>query len=197
MEHLYSEEVAVTRNQGVPYVEYQVAKFWQDVIAIAPDVLTPIPTRLAHTLEPVGAWTEWYRHAEMAVVESLPKREARALLDDASGWQGRRSLNVWYLHAAPEIWFWSDGADAHIEWDNRERYNFAGVPTWEAVLGHLAVPVEAFREEVHAFDARFIHQMWDRIAIAQADWPVPEVALSPRLNDEHQANARYYVPLAG
>jgi hypothetical protein len=32
--------------------------------------------------------------------------------------------------------------------------------------------------------------MWDRIAIAQADWPVPEVALSPRLNDEHQANAR-------
>lgn len=188
---LYPGELWVARNVGVPYVDYQVAQFWQDVIDIVPDVLEPIPTWLARTLEPTGAWTEWHRRAEKAVMAALPKPEARNLLNEAGRWQRKRSLDTWYLSAAPAIWFWSDGANVHIEWDNRERYLHDSVLTWEAVLGHHALTVEAFRDEARSFNARFTRRMWDRTAIAQADWPRPDVALSPHLNAEHRQSARY------
>jgi hypothetical protein len=94
------------------------------------------------------------------------------------------------LQAGPLIWFWSDGTHAHIEWDNRTILLDA-VPAWEAVLGQYTLPVAAFLEEVRTFDAHFIRRMHDRVAIAQAEWKRPDVALDPGLSGEQVVRSQW------
>lgn len=125
-----------TRMEDLPYVDYPVAKFWGDALGFFPDVLEPIPPRLARALASDDAWTVWERQAEIAVTQALPVREARNLLYDATRWLGKRRLDSAYLLSGPQVWCWSDGTDAHIRWDNRES-TFDDLPVWEATIGHL------------------------------------------------------------
>lgn len=111
------------------------------------------------------------------------------LLEAAAGWWWNRHLDTGYLQVGPQIWFWSDGSNAHVEWDNRTLC-LDGVPVWETLLGHHTVPVAAFLEEVRSFDARFMREMHDRVESAQAEWKRPEIALDPGIADEHLARTR-------
>jgi hypothetical protein len=175
-------------SYGIPYVDYQVARLWEDVIDILPAVLEPVPRRLARTLGPAGQWDAWQRQAE-SVKATLPG-DVLWLTFDACHWWKRRSLDTWYLRAAPDIYFWSDGADVHIEWDNRGLV-LEGLPAWEAQVGEYRMPVSSFLDEVHAFDARFIRRMHDRVALAQVGWTRPEVTLDPGINRAHERNAKW------
>jgi hypothetical protein len=179
----------LARMKGLPYVDYAVAKLWGDVLDFLPDVLEPVPPQLAHALA-TDVWSVWEREAETAVTQALPVREARNLLYDATRWLGKRKLDSAYLVSGPKVWCWSDGTEAHIRWDNRER-TFDGLPIWEATVGHHTMPVAAFREAVRDFDARFIQRMAERVAIAQAEWPRSDVALDPDLADSQRSEAQW------
>lgn len=174
---------------ALPYVDYQVARLWEDVLDILPAALDPIPSELAHLVGPDGPWNKWERQARIAVEEALPRLEAWDLLEDAVGWRWKRMLDTLYLQAGPQIWFWTYNAETHIEWDNRDCI-LDGYPAWETALGQHLLPTAAFIEEVRAFDTRFIRRMRDRIAIAQAEWSRPEVALDPELATEHAGRSR-------
>jgi len=178
------------RMGGLPYVDYQVAQLWGDLLDGLPDVLAPIPPRLARALGPDSAWAAWRRQAELAVAEAIPEREARNLLYDATRWQGKRRLDSAYLVSSPDIWCWSDGTDARLEWDNREQ-TLDGLPAWEAAWGSYAFSVAAYREAVRDFNARFMRRMADRVAIAQAEWGQRDAALDPRLAEQQLVHTRW------
>jgi hypothetical protein len=175
---------------GLPYVDYEVARLWQDVLWMLTDLLEPVPHWLARTLGPDGAWTEWQRQAELAAQEALPDDEALTLISDATDWLGSRILDSLYLVAGPRIWIWSDEQDVHIWWDNRELF-IEGVPAWEAMLGDYTLSRQAYLDEMRAFDARFLGRMRDRVAMAQANWNRPEVALDPRLAEDQRENEQW------
>lgn len=176
----------------IPYDDYQVARLWEDLLELLPDVLEPVPPQLAASLGPDGPWTAWEREAETAVeaVEDETLYEnAQDMREAAAGWWWKRHISTAYLQAGPQIWFWSDGSNAHIEWDNRA-LSLDGVPVWEALLGHHTIPVADFLEEVRSFDAQFMRQMHDRVASAQAEWTRPEIALDPGLADEQHTRSQ-------
>jgi hypothetical protein len=184
----------LARMGGLPYVDYQVAQLWGDLLALLPDALTPIPSRLAYALAD-GAWARWEREAEEAVAEAvkreaLDKSAAFSLLYEAMRWLGKRELDSAYLVSGPSIRFWSDGPQVHVQWDNRDRV-LDGLPLWEATAGHHAMSPADLREAIVDFNTRFLRRMADRVAIAQAEWTRPEVALAPTLSEAHLQNARW------
>lgn len=177
--------------EALPYVDYQVSRLWEDVLDVLPDALDPVPPRLARTLGPDGPWTRWERAASRAADRAPAKWEAWELLEVAARWWWARRLDAAYLQAGPQIWFWSDGIDVHLQWDNRERF-LDGRPAWEAILGQSAVPAADFVAEVRAFDTHFIARMRDRITLAQTNWTRPDVALEPSLDQEQLARSRRF-----
>ncbi len=174
----------------LPYVDYQVVRLWEDMIGLLPAVLEPIPLDLGLILSAAGTWATWHRAAEKVVERALPDDEGWGLLDAASDWWWSRYLDTAYLQAGPHIWFWSDGSDIHLHWDNRECV-LDGLPAWEATVGSYAIPVADFFEEVQDFDTRFLARMHDRITIAQAEWSRPDVSLDSDLNQEQRVRTQW------
>lgn len=174
---------------SLPYVNYQVAQLWSDILWFFPAVLAPVPPPLAVALES-GAWTQWERDAEAAAKEALPEREASNLLYDAMRWLGKRELDSAYLVSGPAICCWSDGAQVHMQWDNRDRM-LDGLPLWEATMGHYTLSPAAFHDAIGDFNERFLRRMADRVAIGQAEWARPEVTLDPHLEETQFTNAHW------
>lgn len=178
--------------QKMPYDDYQVSRLWEDLLELLPDVLEPVPPQLAAFLGPDGPWAAWEREAEAAVKtveDEIAYEKARDLLEAAARWWWNRHLSTAYLQAGPQIWFWSDGSNAHIQWDNRGS-SLDDIPAWETLLGHHTIPVADFVEEVRSFDAQFMQQMRDRIENVQTEWTRPEIALDPGLAEEHHTRSR-------
>jgi hypothetical protein len=64
------------------------------------------------------------------------------------------------------------------------------MPLWETTTGHHTLSPAAFHEVIANFNERFLRRMADRVAIAQAEWTRPEVALSPFVADNQLASMR-------
>lgn len=168
---------AHTPSELLPYVDYQVVRLWEDVLDILPEMLEPIPPRLAHLLEPGGPWAVWEQRATTATEAAPSKSEMWCPLDAACGWWWRRHLDSLYLVSGPSIWFWCDGADIHIRWDNRKRI-LDDLPAWTARIGQCVLPIKAFLDEVRSFDSRFIQAMEQRVMEVQEGWARPEIAIN-------------------
>ncbi|MGW2278218.1 DUF5984 family protein [Streptomyces sp. NPDC001770] len=85
--------VAELRKDGVPphpYVDYYVARLWEDLLAIVSDAMEPVPGDLAGiAADPSPGW-EWV---------DTPEAEA------AVGWHGAGYLYTGYLRVAPALRF--------------------------------------------------------------------------------------------
>jgi hypothetical protein len=184
-----SGEPWFARMEGLPYVDYHVERLWSDLLGFLPDVLAPVPRRLAFALAS-GAWRTWEQDAVAAVMETLPEREAIDLLYDATRWLGKRRLDSGYLVSGPLIHCWSDGAQVHLQWDNRDRM-LDGLPWWEATTGDHTLPPGAFYDVIGSFNERFMRRMADRVAIAQGEWARPEVTLVPHVAETHVGSKRW------
>ncbi|MBX3065247.1 MAG: hypothetical protein KF726_19865 [Anaerolineae bacterium] len=125
-----------------------------------PDSLHPLPADLAQKFaaSSMSAWSERVLHW----VEDREDVEAIEISDQASSWLYRRRLMTSHLKWSPKIWFWNDGINFHIEWDNR-RYQENSISVWDAQVGHWSATVEEFIEEVRAFDSQFIQAMQQRV----------------------------------
>jgi len=184
-----NESYTDRRRMPSPYIDYYVARIWEDLLDMLPWVLEPVPASLARVISRDGAWGDWQRQVE-AVLSPSPNDEAFDLYYDVSRWTGQRRLDSGYLVSGPDIYFWNDGTDIHIQWDNRHR-DLKGAPAWDAILGQITMPVAVFLDEVSSFDARFIRLMADRVAIAQGEWSRPDVILDPDVGREQIARSTW------
>lgn len=172
----YAGQPWVAEFVALPYADYQVVRLWEDVLAILPYALEPVPSPLAETLAPDGPWVRWEQAAEGVTSSQSARWTFSEEREAAAQWWWNRLLNYGYLRGGPMIWFWNDGVDMHIQWDNRKML-LDGVPAWEAQLGESRMPIADFIEEVRDFDRRLIRRMADRVAIAQGEWQHPEVTI--------------------
>jgi Family of unknown function (DUF5984) len=187
--NITNEKYDEHRRMLSPYVDYYVMRLWEDLLDMLPWVLGPIPANLAHAISRDGAWGDWQRQVE-ATLSPSPNDEGVDLYYDASRWSGQRRLDSGYLMSGPYIYFWNDGADIHIQWDNRDR-DLEGAPAWDAILGQVTMPVAAFLGEARVFNDRFIRRMADRVAIAQGEWSRPDVMLDPGVGREQVERSHY------
>ncbi len=162
----------------------QVARFHEDLTALLPFVLEPVPDALATFLrrgihEP--------QTLDQDTNESELRWKTRA---KASGWIGRRTLPTGYMSPGARICLWSDADQVHIDWNNRDKF-YAGVPAWSAAGGSFSITRTAFTDAVSDFHARFIQQMAQRIRQIGAGVLAPEIAIDTAgLLRDHEVHSR-------
>jgi len=158
----------------LPHVDYMVARLWEDVLDILPDVLAPVPPALADKLAAPNseAWRARIEHR----LDSHENGLWKPAYEHATEWWRKRQLVSGHLTGGPKIWFWNDGTHIHIEWDNRAIQSEA-VAMWTADVGTWLMSVEDFLSEIRTFDTALIDAMQQRISQIRLNWPRPDVRL--------------------
>lgn len=122
---------------GERYADYQVARFWEDLIQLIRCALVPLPDDLAA------------RVADPDV--DIPP--------EAGYWWGWRNLSSGHM-TLQDIWLWRVGDTMHLRWDGRPHAALWTAPE----RGEATMPVDDFIAMARAFDADFMAQMARRIS---------------------------------
>jgi hypothetical protein len=161
-----------------PYVDYYVARFWEDLLALAQAADEPVPAGLdAFAASDPGQWHGRDRELDWG-------DEVRA----AASWHDQHSLDFGYLGSPPSIWAWRTTADRH---DNvTVTWRHPGHEVIEFTAGSLAqatVPAGTFRAAVRQFDVEFMAAMGRRVAELERAGPPAGVEVDlERLQAEQQ-----------
>jgi hypothetical protein len=135
---------------GEPWCTYQVDRLYEDLTAMLPFVLEPVPPDVA------GRFFEWAPDPN-----NVPDDDELAeAWFDAQSWWGSRQLDFGYLTACPQLHFWRLGSEVHLRW--RTKGDAAGsmltVQSADAVM-----PVEAFQQCINSFFKDFLGAMRKRV----------------------------------
>src|SRR3984893_13487441 len=161
----------------LPYADYYVVRFWEDLLDILPRILEPLPPRFAHMLETekqVNQWLErveqWEKLFEANEEEGEEeteeeKKAGREMWDtymQASSWWSDRFLNTMPVIAGPNLFFLNNGLHIFACWDNRQQ-RINAIPAWSAQKGQIQLTCAQFLDEVQAFHDRLFAEMASRI----------------------------------
>lgn len=139
------------------HLDYQVARFWQDLLDVSCDALEPLPEPFAGWVQS-GAWAPWW--------SALPEQESAGadgeLPFTAGGWWSARHLDMGYLMAPPVIRFWRVGNELTVEWDTHDK-RVEGVLCWVEARGRLRLSVRQFQQELADFRERLDAAMRERL----------------------------------
>ncbi|HTI13753.1 MAG TPA: DUF5984 family protein [Dictyobacter sp.] len=189
--------VAVCTLQS--YVDYYVVRLWEDILAIMPTILDPLPTSLVQRVEPIDKWLQWCEKVrnwlddpqELCSEETLDTR--LDIYNKALLWWENRQLYTGPINFEPGIFFWSDGQFVHCVWDSRDSKSKDKFLIWASVYGTEVVPMTTFIEAVTSFNGRFISAMAERVDTALVDWSRPEIQLDlGQLADEHLQRSEHF-----
>ena len=172
----------------LPYADYYVVRLWEDILALLPDLLEPLPSSLAHMLateERAKQWRERIRRWEKSLgigeddEDDGDENEDKEMWEtflQATMWWHHRQLDVHPLLSGPCLWFWNDGQDIHGLWDNSQCW-WGDILAWESLGGKIQLPYARFLDEVSSFHTRLFSAMEERVQEAKNSWPRPDVAL--------------------
>ena len=158
------------------FVDYQVARLYEDLFEIVPYILEPIPQELSELARSKRRWT-WMKGCDQWL-ESKPETDPTAweTYFEAVNWISQRSLDTGYLSPSARIWFWRLGDTITVEWDNQEKL-FDGVPAWAAQQGSYSLSVDQFVAELEAFRRSFLDAMRMRVDQVRRFWSRPDVRI--------------------
>lgn len=174
------------------YCNYQVVRFYEDLMEMLPYILEPVPEQLAQFVwgDTAKAWQKTYSAWCDKNYDVLEESQFNKIFDAAVMWAGKRWFDSGYLRPSANLAIWSDEEQVHIEWDNRDRI-FDGKPAWSAILGSYHMPRSEFVEEVRAFHSRLMEQMAVRVQQVQEGALSSEIEIDlPGLVKEHEKRAR-------
>jgi hypothetical protein len=157
-----------------PYTEYQVVRYWEDLLEILPAVLQPLPDDLAAIVAQGETWQKWQDDAIRWVDDSAGDRLDTYCM--ALRWWALRAFSECHLVNPPFLWFWRVGDTLFVRWDNRGLL-IDDIPVWQAQFGEISLPVAQFVQQMTAFTDRFIAAMEDRVAAIRSHWGRPEIAI--------------------
>jgi hypothetical protein len=138
-----------------PYVEYNVARLWEDILQITPDVLTEVPADIALHLRDPDRW--------LAAVERIRAHDGldEELVADGLDWWRTRCRDSWHLVAAPTLWLWRTGESLNLFWESSTEP--AAAELWRPVGGFASQTLESFIAELRRFDREFLGAMRERV----------------------------------
>ncbi len=171
----------VRANGELPYVGYQVARLWEDILDILPSVLEPVPEDIAALVNDADAWKH-YRD----------RLHADAVADEdrwmGIAWANQRELDSAHLVCAPRVYIWRVNNDVHIAWASQSE----GRDLWASVRGVSSMPVDHFLQELRSFNSRFLGLMGERVRTVVSSGGLPDVHIDlERLQAEQQERSAW------
>lgn len=166
-----------------PYVNYYVARLWEDVNVLTPDVLEPVPA----DLEPFIA-SDRARWA-CDPLEFIPDRDDDGFEDGdpeapdhpvvtAATWYGEHHLDFGYLRNPPRLRLWragsGDGDLITVDWRHRDDGE-VGFTAGPAV--RFSVPAAEYLEAVRRLDRDLMTAMRHRVEELERRGGLPGVDL--------------------
>ncbi|PXX60225.1 hypothetical protein DFR70_11065 [Nocardia tenerifensis] len=157
------------------YVEYYVARLWEDVLTLLPGALEPVPSDLTDFISAEPTDWSW---------SDTPAVEA------ASTWYDDRVLDTGYLWFGPHLRWWrtvdGDSDVITVAWhhptDPESEIEFTGPPT-----GRVSVPTDEFRTAIIGFDRELFAAMAARIGELESSCPPTGIEIDlERLRHEQQ-----------
>lgn len=158
----YTEEERIRWDLHSPYVDYQVARIFEDLQFILPKVLEPVPPDIAAVVSD----SSWFDQANGWIDSVDDRAERRGLCCDAMDWYQDRSLDNMHLINGPIFHFWRTGDNVSIRWQPTGK-NSEGV--WSTPQGQFTVGVEQFRSAVYAFLEGVLGAMQERVRNIEVD----------------------------
>ncbi|MFI6046499.1 DUF5984 family protein [Nocardia sp. NPDC051321] len=162
------------------YVEYYVARLWEDMLTLLPSALEPVPSDL---IDFAGSESTGWSLADTREV------------DAASTWYGDRTLDTGYLWFGPHVRCWrtvdGGGDSVTIAWhyppDPESEIEFTAPPT-----GRVNVPTDEFRTAVIEFDRTLLAAMNERLREFELLGPPAGIEIDlPLLQQEQQDRANW------
>lgn len=145
-------------------MDYAVARIWEDVIAVLPFALEPLPEKLAARVADIDAWRGW--------VDRAMDHDHDDLYMTALSWWFDREIDAGHFRDAPHVQIWRTGDQLHLSWRVRTA---EGSLRWAFPRGDVTIPAAAFRDGVVALDTRLMADMLERIDHVGRGWARPEV----------------------
>jgi hypothetical protein len=163
---------------ALPYEDYPVARYWEDLIEMLPSILDPIPDDIAVRIQDSETGGRWQEAARgWMESDTADSDTAWETYYAAVGWWGNRTWDAGHLAYPPRFWLWRTGDTVLLRWDNRAVTVGDNIPVWTATYGEITVSVTDFIASVTSFDARFLDAMAARVETIRAHWSRPEIAL--------------------
>lgn len=181
-----------------PYVDYYLARLWEDVCVLTPDVLEPVPD----DLQPFVSSDP--RHWVCDPLEFMPEGDKDGTGDvgsdapedpvvTAANWHGEHYLDFGYLRNAPDLRFWrtvcGDRDEVTVDWRHEDDGEIA-FTAGPAV--RFSVPTVSYLEAVHALDRDLMAAMRQRVEELERGGGPPGVNLDLALvRREHEDRTRW------
>ncbi len=170
-----------------PYVDYQVARFWEDVVLLTPEALEPVPADLESFI--ASEREQWagdpFDYSDEDAGPDAPDHPAVT----AAIWRDEHRLDLGYLLDNPHIRFWRSARDEiTVDWrhDARGETRYTAGPAVRS-----CVPVSEFLGAVQTFDRELILAMRRRVEELERRGGLPGVHIDlAGLRKEHELRAR-------
>ncbi|WP_328412299.1 DUF5984 family protein [Nocardia sp. NBC_00403] len=157
------------------YIDYYVVRLWEDILALFPEALEPVPADLIDFLRSdSGQWSQEVLDA--SIDDDGLARE----VDAAITLRSHRFVDTGYLRFGPSFLWWRtvDGADDRmtIEWwypvDPDGVIEFVRPP-----VDRATIPTSEFLAAVNEFDRALLSAMEERVSRLEASGPPEGVKL--------------------
>jgi hypothetical protein len=147
------------------YVDYYLARLWEDVIVLTPDVLEPVPADLQPfiTSDPTQWAHDPWRSSVDGDDESDPTGSDHPAVA-AAAWHGGHTLDFGYLARPPRLRLWrtvrGDRDEITVDWrhDDDGEIGFTADPALT-----VSIPTVHYRQAAHALDQELMTAMRQRI----------------------------------
>lgn len=158
----FSEEALTDwETQGypstLPYIDYQVARFWEDLLELLGTALVPLPEDIATLLADGEPWKNLLQRYEWAMADW----DQWEVWDAALGWWWSRRLASGHA-LLQQLSVWRVGDQVTLQWDGR--IDSTPFPWTAPEQGQITLSLQSFLEAVHDFNDQLMAQMAERVA---------------------------------
>jgi hypothetical protein len=176
------------------YVDYYLARLWEDVIVLTPDVLEPVPADLQPFI--ASHRTQWAHDPWASGVAGDDEVDPMAPdhpMVTAATWHGGHELDFGYLRNPPRLRLWrtvrGDRDEVTVDWrhDDDGEIGFTAGPAVK-----VAIPTADYRHAVHTLDQELMTAMRQRIEELDRRGGLPGVEVDlAELRRDHDNRARW------
>jgi hypothetical protein len=163
----YTAEVRKLWNYPFLYVDYPIARLFEDLQEHLPAISEPVPNEIAHTvsnpkwLKRVARWREG--DGDKSEIE-----ERWDLYDAAVGWWHEREIDTAYLSHGPWLSIWCTGEGIHFRWSTQSN-DYRGVAVFQVPKGYFEISLSDFRVAAYGFCEEVLLVMKERTQLIRHD----------------------------
>jgi hypothetical protein len=150
-------------------VEYQVARWLEDLEECLPNILEAVPADIAE----IVCDSSWLRRAALWRAEATDDQDAMSrwdLYDAAARWLHEREIDTAYLRYGPVLSFWRIDACVHLRWAVANNFN-GSTPVFSMPSGYCEIAAGKFEHMAYGFCEEVLAAMRKRVeSILSTGW---------------------------